>query len=184
MDNIIRVHIGTLGMQHLLKFIPCIADQVQEAAAIPEDCPHISGIHPRKSAMDTVDQRIPLLVLFSQFILRAEHIMGEFQPCPVPLPADLQILDHKCPAQSGIIELPLIKIIFVQFAVGAERAGGGTSLDHFITLTANCFRCRHAKNLAGSMIQIKKLICIHITDIGISFVCIQHRLEAMVLLLA
>ena len=92
------MYIGTLGMQLLFKFCLRIADQVEEPAAIPEDCPPVSGVYPRKSAVNTVNQRVPLLILLCQLVFRAEGVMGELEACPASLPVNFQISDHKCPA--------------------------------------------------------------------------------------
>ena len=81
------------------------------------------------------------------------------------------------------MEFPVIEFLGTQFVVGAEGTGGGPALDYLITFSSHCFPCRHAQHLAGGLIQVQKLIGADIADIGIAFVCIEHRPETMVLLL-
>ena len=166
-------------MHLLLELFFRISNQVQKTAAVPEDSPHIPSVHPRQPAGDAANQRIPLLVLLCQLIFRAVHIMGKLQPRPVSFPVDNPVLNSECPLQNRVLELPLVKFILGYFAVGTERAGTRPSLDYFITLTPRRF---HRQYLAGMLVHIQQLIGVHIADICIALVCIQHKMEILQLL--
>ena len=150
--NIVRMHVGTLAVKLLLKFLFGITDQIQEIAAVPENRPHILGIHPREPAGNGPDNGLHLLVLFSQLILRTLTIVGQLDARPAPGPADLPVFDHKGFLQKRIVKFPVIIRILPQPVVGAEGTGSGSSLNDFITFAPQHLSRGFSQRFAGILI--------------------------------
>ncbi len=177
--NIVRMHIGTFAVELLLKFLFGITDQIQETAAVPENRPHILGVHPRKSAGNGPDNGIYLLVLFGQLILRALAVVGQLDARPTPCPADRPVLDHEGFLQKRIVEFPVIIRILPQLIVGAEGAGSGSALNNLITFASQHLVGGFSQCFVRMLVQIQQLVGIHIADIDITHVGVKHPVKIL-----
>ena len=173
------MYISTLAVQLALKLLFGITDQIQEIAAVPENRPHILGVHPRKSPWNGPDNGIQLLILFCQLILRALAVVGQLDARPAAVPTDLTILDHKGFLQKRVVELPVIVRILSQLIVGAEGTGSGSALNDLIAFAPQHLAGAFAQRFVGILVQIQQLVGIHIADIDIADVGVQHPVKIL-----
>lgn len=109
--------------------------------------------------------------------------MGKLQACPAPFPIDNAVFDQECSFQYRIIKFPLIKFIFRQKVVCTKGTRAGPSLYHLITFLSCRLLKLSAQCFTGRWIQVEKLVGLHIGEIGISLVFIQHPFKIIGLFL-
>ena len=166
----------------MFKLLLGIADQIQKAAAVPQDGARVPAVHPGQSAGDAADQRVPLLVFFRQLVLGAVHIVGQLQARPATLPVDDPVLDQKGPLQDRILKFPLVEVVLGQFAVGAEGAGGRSPLDDLVAFPPHQLDRGGPQDLTGILVQIQQLIGVHVADVDVALIGIQHPVKITQLL--
>ena len=105
---------------------------------------------------------------------RQVHIMGKLNACFMSFPVNKPVFNHKSTFQNWIMKFPFIKLICSQLIICTEGTWRSPSLDYFVTFMSDYFFFWGLQGFNCDRIQIKKLICLYITDVNITPVSYTH----------